>query len=209
MPKRTGLNEEAIARRALVMLDEEGVDGLSMRKLATALDVSVMALYSYFTDRGALLDAVAQLVYAEVELPGPGAGPREQLRRLMHAVRRVLHTHPRSLPLVTRYPPRTTAALAFVDAGYRAVLEAGVSPAEAARCYRALAAYSIGTASVEATGYFERPPAPNDAASAAAIARALPAVAEVSPFLAGHDDEAEFDYGLDLVLDGLLNRHHD
>lgn len=206
MPKRTGLTEDAIARRALVMLDEEGIEGLSMRKLATALDVSVMALYSYFTDRRALLDAVAQLVYAEVEPPVTGEDPRQDLRELMHAVRRVLQVHPRALPLVTRYPPHTTAALAFVEAGYRAVLGAGVSPREAARCYRALAAYSIGTAAVEATGYFERPQA-HDPAAAAAVARSLPAVAEVSPFLAGLDDEAEFDYGLDLVLDGLLSRH--
>lgn len=212
MPKRTGLTEDSIAQSALAMVDEEGVEGLSMRKLAATLDVSVMTLYSYFTDRAALLDAVTQLVYSEIELPTRGAGARAELRELMHAVRRVLHAHPRALVLVTQYPPRTVEALAFVDAGYRAVLDAGVSPLDAARCYRALAAYSIGTATIESTGYFARPepasrPDPVSAAAAAAFTRDLPAVAAVSPLLADLDDDEEFDYGLDLTLDGFLQRH--
>jgi hypothetical protein len=130
----------------------------------------------------------------------------------MHAVRRVLHAHPRALALVTQHPPRTLEALAFVDAGYRAVLEAGVSPLDAARCYRALAAYSIGTATIEATGYFARPePGSRSdaiAATAESLAQALPAVAAVGPLLADLDDDEEFDYGLDLTLDGFLQQHH-
>jgi AcrR family transcriptional regulator len=211
MPKRTGMSEAVIAARALVLVDEIGLDGLSMRRLATALDVSAMTLYSYFADREALLDAVTQLLYAEIVPPAPGAGPREELRGLMHAVRRVLHAHPRALPLVSHYPPRTVEALAFVNAGFRAVLDAGVSPLHAARCYRALAAYSIGTATVEISGYFGQGPGPHEppgpGVDPVALQEALPEVALVAPLLAGLDDVEEFDYGLDLTLDGFLRRH--
>ena len=211
MPKRTGMSEAVIAARALALVDEVGLDGLSMRRLATALDVSAMTLYSYFSDREALLDAVTQLLYAEIVPRASRTVPREKLRALMHAVRRVLLAHPRALPLVSQYPPRTVEALAFVNAGFRAVLDAGVSPLHAARCYRALAAYSIGTATVEISGYFGHglgpPGAPGTGVDPTVLQEALPEVALVAPLLVDLDDEAEFDYGLDLTLDGFLRRH--
>lgn len=206
MPKRTGLTTDAIARAALVLLDAEGLDAVTMRHLATELDVSAMTLYSYVVNRDALLDEVTQLVYAAIETPDPGLGPREALRALMRSVREVLLAHPHALPLVSRYPPRTLAALEFVEAGYAALRRAGVPPLDVARAYRALAAYSIGTATVEITRYFGRTPS-SEAADTGELAHRLPHVAEVGPFLADLDDAAEFDYGLDLTLDGFLQRH--
>lgn len=208
MPKKTGLTEQAITEQALAVIDADGLEGLSMRKLAGLLDVSTMTLYSYFADREALLDAVAQLVYSRIEPPEDGGGPREALRRLMHAVREVLLAHPNTLPLISTYPPHTVEALVFVNAGYRALLEEGVGPLDTARAYRALAAYSIGTANVEINRYFgdpgtERPGTPEPAE----LARQLPSIAEVSPLLSRLDDLAEFDFGLDLTLDGFMRRH--
>lgn len=210
MPKRTGLSETAITEHALALVDADGVEGLSMRRLATALDVSPMALYSYFTDRDALLEAVAQLLYARIEPPHAEGSPRQILRELMHAVRDVLLRHPKALPLMGRFPPRTLEALAFVDAGYRALLDAGVAPLDTARAYRALAAYSLGTATVETGGYFASHHSGRVASptvDAETLRRLLPHVAEVGPLLDELDDTAEFDYGLDLTLDGFLRRH--
>ena len=210
MPRRTGLSERLIARTALARLDAEGLEGLTMRGVAADLGVSPMTLYSYVTDRDALLEAVTQIVYAEIEAPDGTAGPRESLRALMRSVRRVLLAHPHALGLVARHPPRTLDALAFVDAGYRALRMAGVPALEVARSYRALAAYSLGTATVEINRYFDpgrpvstpAPPVDEDT-----LRRHLPFVAEVGPLLAELDDEVEFDYGLDLTLDGFLHRH--
>ena len=208
MPKRTGLTTRAVAGAALDLLDAEGLDAVSMRRVAGVLDVSPMTLYSYVADRDALLDEVAQLVYSSIDAPDGSAGPRATLQRLMHSVREVLLAHPHALPLVSQFPPRTLDALAFVESGYRARAPAGVPPLDVARAYRALAAYSIGTATVEISGYFARPPAgaagPPDAEE---LHARLPPVAAIGPLLAGLDDAAEFDYGLDLTLDGFLRRH--
>lgn len=210
MPKRTGLTEQIVARAALDLLDREGLDGLTMRRLAAELEVSPMTLYSYVADREALLDTVAQTLYAQVDVPAADAGPREALRELMRAVRRVLLAHPQALALVATHPPRTLEALAFVNAGYGALRRAGVPAREVARSYRALAAYSLGTATIEVNDYFDagdppaRGPTPPDEDT---LHRLLPYVDEVAPLLGRLDDEAEFDYGLDLTLDELLRRH--
>ena len=208
MPKRTGLTEQSVAEHALGIVDADGVDGLSMRKLAATLDVSPMTLYSYVADRDALLDLVTQLVYSRIDVPDDTGDPRATLRALMHAVRRVLLAHPNTLPLVAQHPPRTLEALRFVNAGYRALRQQGVDPLDTARAYRALAAYSLGTATVEVNRYFgaDRSVEP-DEETMSALARELPYVAEVGPLLDDLDDTAEFDYGLDLTLDGFMHRH--
>lgn len=211
MPKRTGLTEQSVAEHALAIVDADGVDGLSMRKLAATLDVSPMTLYSYVADRDALLDLVAQLVYSRIAVPADTGDPRQTLRALMHAVRRVLLAHPNTLPLVAQHPPRTLAALGFVNAGYRALRQDGVAPLDTARAYRALAAYSLGTATVEVNRYFgpdrTTPPDDHTAALVRELPQQLPYVAEVGPLLDDLDDTAEFDYGLDLTLDGFMHRH--
>ncbi|MGH3332660.1 MAG: TetR/AcrR family transcriptional regulator [Nocardioidaceae bacterium] len=210
MPKRTGLTERGITERALEMVDRDGIDGLSMRKLAGLLDVSPMTLYTYFADREALLEAVTQLIYAKIDAPENSGGSRDTVRRLMHSVRNVLLAHPNALPLIPLHPPRTLEALVFVNAGHRALREAGVGPLDTARAYRALAAYSIGTASVEVSRYFAAREADSSAypsVAAADLERLLPHVAEVAPLLGLLDDTAEFDYGLDLTLDGVMQRH--
>ncbi|HSE69626.1 MAG TPA: TetR/AcrR family transcriptional regulator [Nocardioidaceae bacterium] len=209
MPRRTGLTALGITAQSLALIDREGLEGLSMRKLATVLEVSPMTLYSYFADRDALLESVAQLLYTRIKAPAH-LGPRRTLHQLMHSVRDVLLAHPNALPLISLYPPRTLPALAFVEGGFRALHEAGVPARDTARAYRTLAAYSLGTAAVEVNGYFlpDRsavsaypPPDPSE------IAEHLPRFAEVSGHVAALDDAQEFDHGLDLILDGFLSRH--
>jgi AcrR family transcriptional regulator len=208
VPKRTGLTADAVARAGLALLDAEGVEAVTMRRVATALEVSAMTLYSYVESHDALLDAVVQLVYAEIPPPDPEAEPRAALRELMHASRRVLLAHPAVVPLISQHPPRTPEAMAYLEGGYRALRQAGVPPLEVARSYRALTAYSLGTAVVEISRYFPRHAVSGaTAVDLEALADRHPNVAEVGPRLAELDDLAEFDFGLDLTLDGFLARY--
>jgi AcrR family transcriptional regulator len=208
MTQRTKLTEESVARAALELIDADGPDGLSIRKLAAALGVSPMTIYTYSADRDALLNAATQLIYAEIEAPaGTQSQPRETLAAIMASARRVLLRHPRAVGLVTQYPPRTLNALAFVEAGYRALRREGFSLGDTARAYRTLAAYSLGTAMVEINKYFAlHPGAEAFLPQAETLQRHLPNVVEVAPLLAGLDDEAEFAFGLELALDGIFNR---
>lgn len=204
MPHR--LNERRIAETALGLVDAEGVDGLSMRKLAAALDASPMSLYTYYPDREAVLEALTQLVLAEVDVPDEDLDWRETIRQIMRSIRRVGLRHPHVAPLINRFPPRTPDALAFVEAGFRAFRRAGFDDVSTARCYRALAVYSMGTFDVELSGYFDQHPgghAGTDSLGAPSMERHLPNLARIGPALAGQDDGAEFEYGLELLLTGF------
>lgn len=202
------LTQRRIAEAALAAMDAEGIDGLSMRKLAQSLGSSPMALYTYFPDKDALLDGVAQLLLAEVATPPEDVHWRDAMRFIMRAVRHVALAHPNVARLIHRFPPHTPDALAFVEAGFRSFRRAGFDELSTARCYRALAAYSLGTLDVELGGYFSpdaRPVAPHEALQAPSAKKLLPLVTEIGPTLSAQDDAAEFEYGLELLLDGFAD----
>jgi len=205
VPNR-GITERLIAEAALALVDAEGVDGLSMRKLAQRVGVAPMSLYTYFPDREAVLEAAAQLLLGEIEVPDPELDWRETVRRIMRSVRAVGLRHPRAAPLMNRFPPRTPDALAFVEAAFRSFRRAGIDDESTARCYRALAVYSMGTLDVELGGYFGVHPAARTAEGSLDVPtldRHLPNVAAIGPALADQDDAAEFEYGLELLLAGF------
>jgi TetR/AcrR family transcriptional regulator, tetracycline repressor protein len=131
---------------------------------------------------------------------------RETIRQIMRSIRRVGLRHPHVAPLINRFPPRTPDALAFVEAGFRAFRRAGFDDVSTARCYRALAVYSMGTFDVELSGYFDQHPAGHagiDSLAAPSMERHLPNLARIGPALAGQDDGTEFEYGLELLLTGF------
>ncbi|GAA4188683.1 TetR/AcrR family transcriptional regulator C-terminal domain-containing protein [Microbacterium oryzae] len=204
------LSQRTIAEAALAVIDAEGEDALSMRKLAQTLGSSAMSIYTYFPDKQALLDGVTQLLLAEVATPTDELHWRDAMRFIMRSVRDVALRHPRAATLIRRFPPHTPDALAFVEAGFRCFRRAGFDALSTARCYRALAAYSLGTIDVELGGYFGAearritPPA-RESIDELSAARLLPLVTEIGPTLNGQDDTAEFEYGLELLLDGFAD----
>jgi AcrR family transcriptional regulator len=206
MAPKPKLTERAIAEKALELIDAEGVDALTMRRLATELRTGPMSLYNYFADKDALLEAVTQLVLAEIEAPSEELGWKDTVLRIMRSARAAGLRHPHVVPLMERYPPRTIDALAFVEAGFRAFRRAGFDDASIARSYSALAAYSFGTLAVEVNRYFAVHPAVRQNAEsldAASMSRLLPNITQVGPTLAAQDDTAQFEYGLQLILTGF------
>jgi AcrR family transcriptional regulator len=202
------LSERKLADAALSVIDEEGLEGLSMRKLAARTGSSAMAVYNYFEDRDALLDAAAQLLLADIEIPPDDAGWRDAIRFIMRSIREVAHRHPNAAPLIARFPPRTPDALAFVEAGFRSFHRAGFDDLSTARCYRALAAYSLGTLDLELNRYYgsEAAPSPTDRSlDVGDPTKLLPRYTAVAPSLLTQDDTAEFEYGLELLLDGFAD----
>lgn len=202
------LSQRVVAQAALDAIDREGIDGLSMRKLAQHLGSSPMSVYTYFADREALLDGVTQLLLARIATPPDDLHWRDAMRFIMRSVREVALRHPRVAPLIQRFPPRTPDALAFVEAGFRSFRRAGFDDQSTARCYRALAAYSLGTLDIELGGYFGPDSGADPAGESAAIdvpsaSKLLPLVTEIAPTLTAQDDAAEFEYGLELLLDGF------
>jgi AcrR family transcriptional regulator len=204
------LSQRVIAEAALRAIDTEGVEAVSMRRLAKQLNSSPMSIYTYFPDREALLDGVTQLLLSEVEAPPEELHWRDAMRFIMRSVRHVALQHRNAAALIRRFPPHTPDALVFVEAGFRCFRRAGFDELSTARCYRSLAAYSLGTLDIELGGYFtadarRMTPARGGTMNEASSERLLPLVTEIGPTLNQQDDAAEFEYGLELLLDGFAD----
>jgi AcrR family transcriptional regulator len=143
---RTNLSRERIVTAALGLLDREGLDALSMRRLAQELDVGTMTLYGYFRNKDELLDAVVDMGAESIRLPELEGPWRDQLRDLMRAVREALLEHPGVVELRLRRPLLSPGALRLAQAALRILREAGFDEENAGLAYRSLLVFTFGCA---------------------------------------------------------------
>ena len=197
------LSSDRILAAALEIADREGLDALSMRRLAQALDVWPMSVYRYFQDKDALLDAMAAGAAGRTRALSPGDSWQEQIRALLSGAQEALAG---AAGLGNRLPRAflDPQALDLSETGLRILASAGFSPSEAARAWRALWSYTFGFAT------FRLAPTPDEAvrrvkaAVAALPASDYPALTEAGDDLAdAFAADAEFEFGLDRLLDGL------
>jgi TetR/AcrR family tetracycline transcriptional repressor len=207
-PKDSGdtLSRERILREALALVDEEGLAAVSMRKLARRLGVDPMSLYNHVDGKDALLDGIAEVLLAAIPAPAPGTDLRATMSALAHGFRAAMLGHPRAAPLVLTRQLASLTALAPVEAVLGPLLAAGHPPDRAVHGLRAVLAFLIGTLmrEVEAAPTFSG--ADPDGAGrrlADLEASGLPAVVAAAPYLAVCDHEAEFEFGLRILLDAL------
>jgi AcrR family transcriptional regulator len=193
-----GLSRERILAAALDVAEREGVDSLSMRRLAQELDVWPMSVYRYFEDKDALLDAMAAHTAEQVARPRAGEEWREQMHDLLgDAQRRIAAS-----PGVAARLPRAfldAGALKLPEAGLAILAGAGFAPEDAASVWRTLWSYTFGFATfrVGAAGGVR-------GAIEALPEDAYPALAEAGDELAlALTSGEEFAVGLDRVLDGV------
>jgi AcrR family transcriptional regulator len=208
------LSREVIVATGIALADRDGLDGLSMRRLAQELGVDAMSIYYHLNDKDALLGAMADAVVAEIG-PGPrapdGAVPwTQELRSLIAIARRTMVRHPWAARVLEGRESPTPAVLLHIER-VLAVLRAG-------GCSVDLAHHAIHLLGSRILGFsqdlFDDSPgtraAPDVvAAQARAWAETHPHVAELATAVAhegplgGCDDDAEFDFALDVILGGL------
>ncbi|WP_290056969.1 TetR/AcrR family transcriptional regulator C-terminal domain-containing protein [Amycolatopsis solani] len=200
-----GLSRDRILGEALALVDEEGLDAVSMRKLARRLGVDPMSLYNHVDGKDALLDGVAEVLLATIPAPPPG-DLRETMSALAHGFRAAMLEHPRAAPLVLTRQLASMTALAPVEAVLGPLLAAGFPPERAVHGLRAVLAFLIGTLmrEVEAAPTFSgTDPGGARRRLADLEGSGLPAVSAAAPYLAVCDHEAEFAFGLRILLDAL------
>lgn len=199
------LSAETIFEAALRLVDQEGIEGLTMRRLAGELGVATMSLYSHVPNKDHLLLGVVNLATSEITIPEPGTPPWDALRTITREFRRVALRHPNLVPLIVRRPPTGSQGLYVLEAALDALRRAGFGAAEAAHAYRVSASFAIGFVSLECGGFFK----PVDFHAGAEVApvdlSALPRIVESAPALAQWDPHTEFEAGLDLII-GALKR---
>lgn len=211
---RPALTREVVLVAALRLVDEEGLEALTMRRLAGALGHDPMALYRYANGRSALLDGVADAVLSQLVVPGgPDLDWQDRLRRTAHAFRRLALAHPNVVPLLVTRPLATPLGLRPLGTlrpleQVLALLEgAGFTPVRALHAYRTYIGLLHGHVLNELQELVVDP-AQSDALLRLGLQR-LPAedfprlrgLAET--LLAGYDGAAELDEGLDVLLAGL------
>jgi AcrR family transcriptional regulator len=131
-PRQSLLTRQRIVETASALVDAEGLEAVSVRRLATELGVQGPSLYNHFATKAEILDAVADAVIAQVDVSAFAThGWREALRLWAHSYQAVLGAHPNIVPVLAHGPGRRPAALAMADVVYGALVEAGWSPARA------------------------------------------------------------------------------
>jgi AcrR family transcriptional regulator len=210
---RTPLNKTRVREAAVALADEAGLHGFSMRGLAQALGVVPMALYKHVANKDELLDDMVDLVFGEIESPSGETDWKSAMRRRGLSVRDALKRHSWAIGLMeTRRPG--PANLRNHNAVMGCLREAGFSFETAIHAYSVQDAYIYGFALQEKTLGFETP----DSAGEAVRRRAqtigalddYPYLAEIAEKLpgTGYDNDVEFVWGLDLILDGLDRLRH-
>ncbi|MGW3039576.1 TetR/AcrR family transcriptional regulator [Kitasatospora sp. NPDC001159] len=212
-PRTPLLSRERIVTAALRLIDEEGLDALSTRRLATELSVSGPSLYNHFATKDELLDAVVDSVIGEVDLsmfsggadPGPPAGLTtswpEALRDWARSYRAALAAHPNIVPVLAQGPGRRPNALRLADAVFGHLVESGWPRGQATRIGALMRYFVTGSALASFAAGFPADAGVYDAAD-------YPHLGEAHR-LAGHRgtvDEGAFETGLEALLDGLVLR---
>jgi AcrR family transcriptional regulator len=208
------LSRARIVADAVALADRDGLEAVSMRKLATGLGVDPMSIYHHVRDKDDLLDGMADAVVAAIEPVTATDGDwRSELAALILSARREMLRHPWSAVVLGSRVQPGPATLAHVDRVLGILRSGGVSLELAHHALHVLGSRILG---FDATLFDDTAPPEADPALVAAQARAwaptLPHVAELA-LAANHDgvlgvcdDDGEFRFALDLILDGL-ERH--
>ncbi|MGH2428981.1 MAG: TetR/AcrR family transcriptional regulator C-terminal domain-containing protein [Candidatus Limnocylindria bacterium] len=203
------MSKDRVLRAAIGLADVGGIDSLTMRKLAQELGVEAMSLYYYVANKDDILDGIVDIVVSEFELPSPGADWKAAIRKTAVSAHEVLLRHPWAASLVLSSSRVSEARLRHMDSILGSLRQAGFSAEMTDHAYHALDSHIMGF-----TLWVVGMNLGSDedlAALATAFLRELPR--DEMPYLAEHveqhlkerspDDEGEFAFGLDLILDGL------
>ena len=140
------LSRSQIVAAAIGLIDREGLDAFSMRRLGADLGVDPMAVYHHVPNKAALFDAIVDEVWARTspEPPRPGEGWREIAASSFVALRRVLLAHPRLVAIMGSRPIVTPHMLALTERSLGWLADAGLAPASAMQLLDCLMAFTIG-----------------------------------------------------------------
>jgi len=209
---KTRLSRDIVLAKALELVDAEGLEALSMRRLGQELGRDPMSLYRYAENRAALLDGVTELVLNQLSIHPEDPDWKAQLRKIAHSLRALALQHPNVVPLLVTRPLSTPLGLRPL--GTLRPLEqilsllgaAGFSPADALHVYRAYYGFLYGHILNELQEYVVDPEE-NEVLLRLGLhrlpAKEFPRLRALAPALAEYDGAAELDQGLTILLSGL------
>ena len=207
--RRSPLSRERVMRAAIVLADMGGIESLTMRRLGRDLGVEAMSLYNHVAGKDDILDGIADLVFSEIAVPSDRADWKSAMRLRAISARKALLRHPWASSLMQSRTKPGPATLRHHDSVIGTLREAGFTIDMAAHAFSVIDSYIYGFAQQQQNLTY------NTSQEAAKVAESIlqQIPADEYPHLAelitehamkpGYDYGDEFDYGLDLILDGL------
>lgn len=209
------LTKDLVLSTALALVDAEGLDALTMRRLGQELQRDPMSLYRYAANRAALLDGVSERVLNELPIFPDDPDWQAQLRKIAHDLRLLALRHPNVVPLLVTRPlstplgMRPLGTLRPLEQILALLIETGFGPAAALHVYRAYYGFLYGHILNELQEYVVDPEE-NEAILRLGLhrlpAKDFPHLRALGPVLADYDGAAELDQGLNILLSGLAAR---
>jgi AcrR family transcriptional regulator len=203
------LTRKRVITTAIELIERDGAEAVSMRALATELGCGLMSLYNHVPSKNALLDAVAAHVMCGVRATvAPDASWADQLRAEALALCQIARAYPRCTVVALSRPPRSAAVVQPIEDALAALGAAGFAGLDAVRIIRAFVAYIAGSLLLEAgpppgrTAADDLPDDDGYADGRAARPRPehFPQVTTLTGGLAGANSDADFEFGLDLLM---------
>jgi AcrR family transcriptional regulator len=207
--RRAPLTRERVREAAIKLADQGGIESLSMRKLGQELGVEAMALYYHFANKDEVLDGIVDLVHSEIDLPATGADWKTAMRQRAISVREVLSRHRWAIGLMESRTNPGPANLRHHDAVIRSLRAAGFDIAMAAHAYSLLDSYIYGFALTKMNLPFDTSEEVAEVAQSMLQPFPLNEYPNLVEMLTehvikpGYDYGDEFEYGLDVILDGV------
>jgi AcrR family transcriptional regulator len=208
----SGLSRESTLRAALEIIDEDGVEALSMRRLGHALDRDPMSLYRHTGTKAELLDGVVEAVLADLSVESTDGDWAAQLRIVARQFRGLALAHPNVVPLLVTRPLATPIAmrplgtLRPLEAILELLIRAGFSEVEALHLYRSFYGFIQGHVLNELQELVENRDETDDLLRLGLHRlpiREFPRLRSLAPVLAAYDGAAELERGMDILLAGL------
>jgi len=226
--RRDRTTTEELVAAAVRIIDRDGLNALTVRRLAGELGVAPMTVYSYVRSKDELLDLVIDRVAADIATPPPAGHWRERATALAHSLRDALLAHREGAQLISQRPMLSPNAFRIFDCGLGIFRDAGFPDEQAADAYFAFGNYIMGCVTQDSARTHPHPPSRTGQADPAVTAnylRQLPAdrfpnVHALAPHIYRQDAEGDasqerhdadesrrrFDFGLNSLLDGLAAR---
>lgn len=219
--RRAPLTRDRVLRAAVELADGTGIDALSMRKLAQALGVVPMALYKHVANKEELLDGMLDVVVGEIDPPAAGDGWQPAVRQRILSARRALLRHPWASRVLESRTAPTPVVLAYLDSMMGMFRAGGFSVDLTHHVMHAMGSRILGFSQelfgTPAAGS-QDPAADVDPETARQMAARFPYITEITTQIAhddasvvgsGCDDQFEFEFSLDLLLDGFDRLHRE
>jgi AcrR family transcriptional regulator len=203
------LTRERVLAVAVQLADEKGLESLTMRELGLRLGVEAMSLYNHVTSKDDILDGMVDLVVSEIDLPSDAVDWKEAMRRRAISAQSAFSRHPWASGLIDSRESSGLARLRYLDWVVGTLRRAGFTLEMAARAFSLLDSYIYGFGRQQLNMAAGGDMTPEEMAEA--FLQAIPV--DEYPYLSemvvgyaldtGHDEGADFEFGLRLILDGL------